>query len=117
MNQIELHPLLNQAALREVNAGYNIVTEAYGPLGVGRLLDHPAVTAIAEAHGRTAAQVLLRWSIQLGNVVISRSANPERIASNLDVFGFELTADEMETLNGLDDGTRFRPDPATYTGS
>lgn len=117
VNQIELHPLLNQAELREANAGYNIATEAYGPLGVGRLLDHPAVTAIAGAHGKTTAQVLLRWSIQLGNIVISRSSNPERIASNLDVFGFELTADEMETLSGLDEGTRFRPDPATYTGS
>ncbi|AKS35016.1 aldo/keto reductase [Mycolicibacterium goodii] len=117
VNQIELHPLLNQAGLREANAGYNIVTEAYGPFGVGRLLDHPAVAAIAEAHGRTTAQVLLRWSIQLGNIVISRSSNPERIASNLDVFGFELTAAEMDTLSGLDDGTRFRPDPATYTGS
>lgn len=117
VNQIELHPLLNQAELRDANAGYNIATEAYGPLGVGRLLDHPAVTAIAGAHGKTTAQVLLRWSIQLGNIVISRSSNPERIASNLDVFGFELTADEMETLSGLDEGTRFRPDPATYTGS
>jgi diketogulonate reductase-like aldo/keto reductase len=117
VNQVELHPLLNQAGLRATNAGYNIVTEAYGPLGVGRLLDNPTITGIAEAHGKTAAQVLLRWNIQLGNVVISRSANPDRIVSNLDVFGFELTADEMDTINGLDDGTRFRPDPATYTGS
>jgi diketogulonate reductase-like aldo/keto reductase len=116
INQIELHPLLNQAELRETNAGYGIVTEAYGPLGVGRLLDHPAVTAVAQAHGKTPAQVLIRWSIQLGNVVIPRSANPERIVSNLDVFDFELTDDEMAALNGLDEGTRFRPDPETYTG-
>jgi diketogulonate reductase-like aldo/keto reductase len=117
INQIELHPLLNQAELREVNAGYSIVTEAYGPLGVGRLLDHPAVTTVAQAHGKTPAQVLIRWSIQLGNVVIPRSADPERIAANLDVFDFELTDDEMAALNGLDEGTRFRPDPETYTGS
>lgn len=116
INQIELHPLLNQAELREVNAGYGIVTEAYGPLGVGRLLDHAAVTGVAKAHDKTPAQVLLRWSIQLGNVVIARSATPERIVSNLDVFGFELTDDEMATLNGLDEGTRFRPDPETYAG-
>ncbi|MGE2712553.1 aldo/keto reductase [Mycolicibacterium litorale] len=116
INQIELHPLLNQAELREVNAGYGIVTEAYGPLGVGRLLDHPAVTGVAQAHDRTPAQVLLRWSIQLGNVVIARSATPERIVSNLDVFGFELTDDQMATLNGLDEGKRFRPDPETYAG-
>lgn len=117
INQIELHPLLNQAELREINAGYGIVTEAYGPLGVGRLLDHPAVTTVAQAHGKTPAQVLIRWSIQLGNVVIPRSANPERIAANLDVFDFELSDDEMAALSGLDEGTRFRPDPETYTGS
>ncbi|MCV7169551.1 aldo/keto reductase [Mycobacterium manitobense] len=117
INQIELHPLLNQAELRAVNAGYEIVTEAYGPLGVGRLLENPAVTAVAQAHGKSAAQVLIRWSIQLGNVVIPRSSNPERIAANLDVFDFELTGDEMATLDGLDEGTRFRPDPDTYTGT
>lgn len=116
VNQIELHPLLNQSAWRAANAKHNVVTEAYSPLGVGNLLDNPAVTAIADAHGKTPAQVLIRWSVQLGNVVISRSTKPERIASNLDVFGFELTAEQMDSLNGLDDGTRFRPDPATYTG-
>jgi diketogulonate reductase-like aldo/keto reductase len=108
---------LNQAELRAINADYGIVTEAYGPLGVGRLLENPTVVAVAQAHGKTAAQVLLRWSVQLGNVVIARSSSPERIASNLDVFDFELTDDEMASLNGLDEGTRFRPDPDTYTGT
>jgi 2,5-diketo-D-gluconate reductase A len=117
INQIELHPLLNQAELRAVNAEHGVVTEAYGPLGVGKLLDNPTITSVAQAHGKTSAQVLIRWSIQLGNVVIPRSATPERIKSNLDVFDFELTADEMATLNGLDDGTRFRPDPETYSGT
>ncbi|CAA0131597.1 putative oxidoreductase/MSMEI_2346 [Mycolicibacterium vanbaalenii] len=117
VNQIELHPLLNQAELRAINTGYGITTEAYGPLGVGNLLDNAAVTAVAEAHGRTPAQVLVRWSLQLGNVVIPRSSSPERIRSNLEVFDFELTEDQMATLNGLDDGTRFRPDPETYTGT
>jgi len=117
VNQIELHPLLNQAELRAVNAEYGIVTEAYGPLGVGKLLDNPTIGAVAQAHGKTPAQVLIRWSIQLGNVVIPRSANPERIKSNIDVFDFELTDDEMAKLNGLDDGTRFRPNPDTYTGT
>ncbi|MCT7659230.1 aldo/keto reductase [Mycobacterium deserti] len=117
INQIELHPLLNQAELREINAGYGIVTEAYGPLGVGRLLDHVAVTPIAEAHNKTPAQVLIRWSIQLGNVVIPRSKSAERITSNLDVFDFELSDDEMAALNGLDEDKRFRPDPETYTGT
>lgn len=117
VNQIELHPLLNQAELRAVNAENGITTEAYGPLGVGNLLSNPAVTAIAEAQDKTPAQVLIRWSLQLGNVVIPRSSSPERIASNLDVFGFELTDDQMASLNGLDNGTRFRPDPETYTGA
>jgi diketogulonate reductase-like aldo/keto reductase len=117
VNQIELHPLLNQAALRAVNAGRGVVTEAYGPLGVGRLLEHPTIVSVAEAHGKTPAQVLIRWSIQLGNVVIPRSSSTERVKSNLEVFDFELTDDEMATINRLDDGTRFRPDPETYTGT
>jgi 2,5-diketo-D-gluconate reductase A len=117
VNQIELHPLLNQAELRAVHAGYGIVTEAYSPLAVGKLLGNPTVASIAEAHGKTAAQVLIRWSVQLGNVVIPRSAIPERIVSNLDVFGFELTDADMESINGLNDGTRVRPDPLTYTGT
>jgi 2,5-diketo-D-gluconate reductase A len=116
VNQIELHPLLNQAALREVNARHNVVTEAYSPLAVGRLVDNAVVTSIAGEYGRSAAQVLIRWSIQLGNVVIPRSGNPERIANNFDVFDFELTAAHMEALNGLNDGTRVREDPLTYTG-
>ena len=117
VNQIELHPLLNQAELRAVNESRGVVTEAYGPLGVGRLLDNPTIVSVAEAHGKTPAQALIRWSIQLGNVVIPRSSSPERVRSNLEVFDFELTDDEMATLNGLDDGTRFRPNPETYTGT
>jgi 2,5-diketo-D-gluconate reductase A len=117
INQIELHPLLNQKELRALNAQYGIVTEAYGPLGIGKLLDNPTIAAIAQAHDKTPAQALIRWSIQLGNVVIPRSANPGRIESNLDVFDFELSDDEMATLNGLDDGTRFRPNPDEYTGT
>ncbi|OBI83922.1 aldo/keto reductase [Mycobacterium sp. E740] len=117
INQIELHPLLNQAELREINAGYGIVTEAYGPLGVGRLLDNETVTSVAQSHSKTPAQVLIRWSLQLGNVVVARSSSPERISSNLEVFDFELTDDQMAALNGLDEGTRFRPDPETYTGT
>ncbi|MBB2991461.1 diketogulonate reductase-like aldo/keto reductase [Mycolicibacterium iranicum] len=117
VNQIELHPLLNQAELRAVNAEQGIATQAYSPLGVGNLLSNPAVTTVAEAHGRTPAQVLIRWNLQLGNSVVSRSSSPERIASNIEVFDFELTDEQMATLSGLDEGTRFRPDPETYTGS
>ncbi|MCB0948934.1 MAG: aldo/keto reductase, partial [Mycobacterium sp.] len=117
VNQIELHPLLNQAELRAVNAGLGIVTEAYAPLGVGNLLENPTATAVAQTQGKTPAQVLIRWNLQLGNVVVVRSSSPERIKSNLEVFDFELTEDQMATLSGLDDGTRFRPDPDTYTGT
>jgi 2,5-diketo-D-gluconate reductase A len=117
VNQVELHPLLNQADLRAANAAHNVVTEAYSPLAVGRLLDHPTVTEIAAEYRRTPAQVLIRWSLQLGNVVIPRSAHPERIAGNIDVFDFELAAVHMEALNGLNDGTRVREDPLTYTGT
>ncbi len=117
INQIELHPLLNQAALRAVNAEHGIVTQAYGPLGVGRLVENATVRSIAGEYGKTAAQVLIRWSIQLGNVVIPRSSSAERIAENFDVFDFELSAEHMDRLNALDEGTRFRPDPETYTGT
>jgi diketogulonate reductase-like aldo/keto reductase len=117
VNQIELHPLLNQSALRAVNAERDIVTQAYGPLGVGKLLENATVQSIAGDYGKSAAQVLIRWSLQLGNSVISRSSSAERIAENFDVFDFELAAEHMDQLNGLDDGTRFRPDPVTYTGT
>jgi diketogulonate reductase-like aldo/keto reductase len=117
VNQIELHPLLNQAELRAANAAHNVVTEAYSPLAVGRLLDNPTVASVAAEYSRTPAQVLIRWSLQLGNVVIPRSAKPERIAENIDVFEFELAAEHMDTLNGLHDGTRVREDPLTYSGT
>ena len=117
VNQIELHPLLNQAELRQLHADRGIVTEAYSPLGVGALLENPTLVSIAEAHGKSPAQVSIRWSLQLGNVVIPRSSSPERIKENIDVFDFELTDDEMTAINGLNDGTRFRQDPATYTGT
>jgi 2,5-diketo-D-gluconate reductase A len=116
VNQIELHPLLNQAELRAANAQHNIVTEAYSPLAVGRLLTNPTVTSTATDYDRTPAQILIRWSLQLGNVVIPRSAKPEHIARNFDVFDFELATEHMDALNRLNDGTRVREDPLTYTG-
>ncbi|CAJ1584052.1 aldo/keto reductase [[Mycobacterium] wendilense] len=116
VNQIELHPLLNQAELRAAHAEHGIVTEAYAPLGVGNLLDNPVVTAVAAGYEKSPAQVLIRWSLQLGNVVIPRSSSTERIASNFDVFDFALSAEDMDKLTALDSGTRFRPDPETYSG-
>jgi 2,5-diketo-D-gluconate reductase A len=117
VNQIELHPLLNQASMRAFHAEHGIATEAYGPLGVGKLLDNPTVTSIAAEYGKSPSQVLIRWSLQLGNVVIPRSSSPERIAENTDVFEFELASEHMDALNALDDGTRFRPDPESYIGT
>jgi diketogulonate reductase-like aldo/keto reductase len=111
INQIELHPLLNQAELRAVHTDRNIVTQAYSPLGAGQLIADETVAQIAAAHGKSPAQVLIRWSLQLGNVVIPRSADRDRIAENIDVFDFELTPAQMDALNALDNGTRFRPNP------
>ena len=116
VNQIELHPLLTQSELRATHAQYGIVTEACCPLGTGKLLPNQAVAEIAAAHGKSAAQVLIRWNIQLGSVVIPRATTPARMAENIDVFDFELTEAQMATLSGLDDGTRFRPDPDTFAG-
>ena len=117
VNQIELHPLLNQDELREANAQHNVVTQSYTPLVLGRLNDNPTVTSIAAEYGRTPAQVMLRWNLQLGNAVVFRSTQPEHIASNLDVFDFELAAEHMDAINGLNDGTRVREDPLTYAGT
>ncbi|ORJ57015.1 aldo/keto reductase [Mycobacterium simiae] len=115
VNQVELHPRFSQPELRKVHAQHGIATEAWAPLGQGALLTHPSVTAVAEGCGRTPAQVLIRWHIQLGNIVIPKSVNPARIASNFDVFDFELSADEMASISSLDDGTRLGPDPKTFT--
>jgi 2,5-diketo-D-gluconate reductase A len=114
INQIELHPLLTQRELREVHAKLGIATEAWSPLGQGRLLDHPTITGIAEAHGRTTAQVIIRWHLQVGNIVIPKSVNPDRIVSNFDVFEFELSDDDVTSISSLDNGTRLGPDPRTY---
>ena len=113
VNQVELHPLLNQSELRAVHDQYSIATEAHSPLGAGALLDNPAVAEAAAAHGKTPAQVLIRWSVQLGNVVIPRAATQAHLVENLDVFDFELSPEQMEILSSLDDGTRFRPNPGS----
>jgi 2,5-diketo-D-gluconate reductase A len=114
VNQIELHPLLPQHELRRVHAQLGIATEAWSPLGQGSLLTNPSVTGVANEHGKTAAQVLIRWHIQLGNIVIPKSVNPERIVSNFDVFDFELSEQDMATITSLDNGTRLGPDPRTF---
>ncbi|OKH71055.1 aldo/keto reductase [Mycolicibacterium sp.] len=114
VNQIELHPLLPQQELREVHAQLGIATEAWSPLGQGSLLADPVVTGIAESRRKTPAQVLIRWHIQLGNIVIPKSVNPERIASNFDVFDFELSEQDLASIASLANGTRLGPDPRTF---
>jgi 2,5-diketo-D-gluconate reductase A len=114
VNQVELHPRLPQTELREVHARLGIATEAWAPLGRASLLTDPRITAVADSCGRTPAQVLIRWSIQLGNIVIPKSVNPTRIASNFDVFDFELSSNDMASIASLDDGNRLGPNPRTF---
>ncbi|MFD7557266.1 MULTISPECIES: aldo/keto reductase [unclassified Streptomyces] len=118
VNQIELHPLFPQAELRAEHARRGIATEAWSPLGQGQeLLTLPAVTALAEKYGRSAAQIVLRWHLQLGNIVIPKSVTPSRIRENLDVFGFELEDGDVAALEALGSGPagrRIGPDPAEF---
>ncbi|MCX5339516.1 aldo/keto reductase [Streptomyces atratus] len=115
INQIELHPQLQQAESRAVHTKHGIATEAWSPLGQGKgLLEVPTVVAIAQKHGRTPAQVVLRWHIQTGNVVIPKSVTPSRIVENLDVFGFELDADDLAAFAALDEGKRLGPNPGEF---
>ncbi|WP_228989181.1 aldo/keto reductase [Streptomyces sp. DH8] len=115
VNQIELHPQLQQAESRAFHADHGIATEAWSPLGQGKgLLEVPTVVAVARKHGRTPAQVVLRWHLQTGNIVIPKSVTPSRIKENLDVFGFELDADDLAAFAALDEGKRLGPDPAEF---
>jgi diketogulonate reductase-like aldo/keto reductase len=117
LNQIELHPQFQQAEARAFHARHDILTEAWSPLGQGRgLLEVPTIVAVARKHGRTPAQVVLRWHLQLGNVVIPKSVTPSRIQENIDVFDFELDADDLAAFAALDEGRRLGPDPLTFGG-
>jgi 2,5-diketo-D-gluconate reductase A len=115
VNQIEMHPDLAQARMRAWHAERGIATQAWSPLGArSRLLADPVIGGIAEAHGRSPAQVVLRWHLQAGALPIPKSSDPRRLAENLDVFGFELSEDEMGALAGLDRGHRLGGDPGVY---
>jgi 2,5-diketo-D-gluconate reductase A len=116
VNQIELHPALQQPELREYHRAHGIATEAWSPLAQAGVLDDPVLAGLAEKHGRTPAQVVLRWHIQLGNIVFPKSASPERIRQNIEVFGFALDDADMAEIAKLDKGRRTGPDPATFTG-
>jgi 2,5-diketo-D-gluconate reductase A len=114
VNQIELHPQLTQAPLRELHRQLGIATESYSPLGIGKSLTEPTVQKVAEEAGVTPAQALIRWHLQIGNIVIPKSQTPERIASNFDVFGFELTPAQVDAITGLPEQPRLSPDPDEF---
>jgi diketogulonate reductase-like aldo/keto reductase len=116
VNQIELHPHLQQLELRRLHEERGIRTEAWSPLGKAQFLDDPTIQRIASVHGRTPAQVVLRWHIQLGNIVIPKSVTPSRIEENFNVFDFELSDEDMHAMFELDREERTGPDPDTFGG-
>lgn len=114
VNQIELHPRFQQKELREFHAKYGIITESWSPLGQGTILNEPTIASIARKHGKTAAQVIIRWHIDLGLIVIPKSVTPSRIRENFDVFDFSLDAEDLAQIAKLDSAVgRIGPDPDT----
>ncbi|WP_347550122.1 aldo/keto reductase [Pseudalkalibacillus hwajinpoensis] len=114
VNQVEFHPLLNQQEVREYCKQYSIQMEAWSPLAQGKLLDHEVVKGIAENHGKTTAQVIIRWDLEHEVVTIPKSSNPERIKQNFDVFDFELTQEDIRALDELNQNERMGPDPDNF---
>jgi diketogulonate reductase-like aldo/keto reductase len=129
VNQVELHPFLNQRELREANTKYGTITQAWSPIGgvnrygqkaaasneVNDPLSHPTVALLAKKYGKTSAQIILRWQIELGNSPIPKSVRSERIAENIDIFDFALTSEDVQAINALDTGERGGPDPEQVT--
>jgi diketogulonate reductase-like aldo/keto reductase len=124
VNQIEVHPYFQQPEVQALNAQHGILTQAWSPIGGitfyregehTSTLQDPAIVRIAEAHSKSPAQVMLRWHVQEGRSVIPKSTKRHRIAENFDVFDFELTADELASIDGLDTGKRGGPEPAVIT--
>jgi 2,5-diketo-D-gluconate reductase A len=113
VNQVELHPYLQQAPLRILHAEHGIATEAWSPLAQGQVLDAPVLTQIAAEHDRTAAQVVLRWHVEVGNVVIPKSVTPSRMAENLAIFDFVLSDAELAAIAAIDRAARIGFDPDT----
>ncbi|MCU1530253.1 MAG: oxidoreductase [Frondihabitans sp.] len=111
INQIEVQPWLQQRELRAFGDARHIVTEAWSPLARGRILDEPTLTTLAAKYGVSTAQIVIRWHLQSGLVVIPKSVTPSRIAENFDVFGFELSADDLATIDSLDSGERVGSHP------
>jgi diketogulonate reductase-like aldo/keto reductase len=114
VNQVELHPRLQQPGLRREHEDLGIATEAWSPLAQGAVLDDPTITSIAGAHEKTAGQVVLRWHLQIGTIVFPKSVTPERIVENFDICDFHLSDTEMDSIEALDRGERTGPDPDTF---
>jgi 2,5-diketo-D-gluconate reductase A len=114
VNQIELHPRLQQRELRDWHTERQIATESWSPLAKGELLSDATIGEVAARYGKTPAQVILRWHLQLGNVVIPKSVTPERIRDNIEIFDFELDNGDMQAIERLDAGERTGPDPAVF---
>ncbi len=114
VNQIELHPHFPQAELRAWHGEHGIATESWSPLAQGELLVNETISSVAARHDRTPAQVILRWHLQLGNVVIPKSVTPARMRENFELFDFELGDEDMTEIAALDVGQRIGPDPATF---
>jgi 2,5-diketo-D-gluconate reductase A len=111
VNQIEVHPYFGNEQVRTYDREHHIATEAWSPIAQGKVLDDPVITGIADAHGKTAAQVVLRWHIERGDIVFPKSVHRERIASNFDIFDFSLDSDQIDAITGLDRGESGRTGP------
>jgi 2,5-diketo-D-gluconate reductase A len=116
VNQIEVHPFLTQPDLRAFCAEHEIAVEAWSPLAQGEVLDDPEIVSIAGRAGKTPAQVILRWHIERGDIIFPKSVTPARIKENIDIFDFELSGEDVETISALDRGERTGPDPDTFPG-
>jgi diketogulonate reductase-like aldo/keto reductase len=114
VNQIELHPYLQQERLRSWHAEHGVATEAWSPIAQGAALSDQTIETIAAHHDRTPAQVVLRWHLQLGNVVIPKSVTPQRIRENFEIFDFELSDDDLATIARLERSERTGPDPGSF---
>ncbi len=114
VNQIEAHPYLVQDEVRAFNAEHQIATEAWSPIAQGLVLDDPAILELAQQHDRTPAQLVLRWHIQLGNIVFPKSINPKRMQENFDLFDFELSETDLGMISSLNRDQRTGPDPDTF---
>lgn len=114
VDQVELQPWLPQAEIRDFNAGHGILTEAWSPLASGELLHDPLLGAIAAKHGKSTAQIMIRWHLQLGNVVLPKSVTASRIRENIDVFDFALDADDLASIGTLESGQRTGPNPDEF---